>query len=88
MTIDLTNDWQQETPLAFLVRRYRIGDEGDEYRVFTTSESANRFAEEQQAAAEEVGEQIGGWKVYPLYAGHGKQCSENLQERGSTCGFE
>ena len=74
-TVELTDDWKQEIPLAFMVKCFRKNPSvGDEYRHFTDAESAKRFAEEQYRACEEIECTFPeDWKIYPLYASHPRE---------------
>jgi hypothetical protein len=74
-TPELSDDWHLDEPLAYLVKCYDTTI--SEYQVFACEIEAQRFAEQQEEAADDEGdEEVADWLVYPLYAGHGRHLSE------------
>lgn len=65
-SVELTDDFVSDEPLAFLVPSQMPGDWGgdEEYRVFANEGEAANFADQM---ADEHGRD---WLVYPMYASH------------------
>jgi len=61
MTIELSDEWRSDEPLAYLVKCF--DDTMQEYRVFMNESEAVIFAGLQADAADT------DWDIFPLYAG-------------------
>lgn len=69
-SIELSDEWRQEEPLAYLVKNFNQATH--EYMVFANLDEAQSHADHQQQDADDAGEPE-DWCVYPLYAGKPKE---------------
>jgi len=67
MTIELSDDWHLDEPLAYLVKNH--SDYGREYEIFQDESDAKLHAEKQEYEAENDREPD-DFQIYPLYAGN------------------
>lgn len=66
--VELTDEFHQDEPLAYLVKR--CDDTIREYDVFENYRDACNFAARQSEEHEERNGEPRGFDVYPLYASH------------------